>query len=35
MFKGAFVDTFAREDFDRDTRSCVFLEVVYNFIFSL
>jgi hypothetical protein len=25
---GGFVDTFAREHFDKDTCSCVFLEVV-------
>jgi hypothetical protein len=27
---GGFVDTFAREDFDRDTHSCVFFEVLNN-----
>ncbi len=30
MSRGGFVDTFAREDFDRDTRSSIFLEVVNN-----
>jgi hypothetical protein len=30
MSRGGFVDIFAREDFDRNTRSCVFLEVVNN-----
>jgi hypothetical protein len=30
MTRVGVVDTFASEDFDRDTRSCVFLEVVNN-----
>jgi hypothetical protein len=30
MSRGSFVDTFAREDFDKDTRSCVLLKVVNN-----